>query len=478
MCTWAGVVLLAAVCIDAAPNVQPVGWPELAEGLGPTGQEQLQKQLSAQEIFQRVAPSIFVVEVYDGAGSLLATGSAVAVGPSMVATNKHVVTDADHLVLRRQEQSWTAVVSLVSPSADLCILRADGLQLGTPALVLRGSAALDIGERVYAVGAPRGLELTLSDGLVSGLRRSGDGAVVQITAPISPGSSGGGLFDAFGQLIGITTFSLRGSQNLNFALSVETLVSVLKQQQEDSAKGWVSIGDQASTDADSIDSNLDRFYSLGPNGIVQDSSGVQGWLRRSAPTCQAIRRSRLSSAKAYLAATSLAPEDHKVWAKLGSEYARLAAGTPCQQLERSFSRTASLDDPSWAPKMVEAFTRSVTLRPDDVATYKSFAEAYSSVGQRASAAAVYVKILAKEPKDASTWVRLAAAYRESGNSNSAVQSLQQAESLHSSESIIWQLIGGEYDLLKKRKEAHKAWQEALRLDPSNSVARIHVQLLR
>jgi hypothetical protein len=77
-----------------------------------------------------------------------------------------------------------------------------------------------VGEKVFAIGNPRALEVTLSEGLISGLRGEwADGShVVQTTAPISPGSSGGGLFDAEGRLVGITTFQRRDSQNLNFAL--------------------------------------------------------------------------------------------------------------------------------------------------------------------------------------------------------------------------------------------------------------------
>ena len=79
---------------------------------------------------------------------------------------------------------------------------------------------LKVGSRVYAIGSPRGLEQTISDGLLSGVRRSADGSftALQVTVPISRGSSGGGLFDAQGRLIGITTFTLRDAQNLNFAL--------------------------------------------------------------------------------------------------------------------------------------------------------------------------------------------------------------------------------------------------------------------
>ena len=85
----------------------------------------------------------------------------------------------------------------------------------------RSSSSLAVGERVYAIGAPEGLELTLSEGVISGLRESGGGCVIQTSAAISPGSSVGGLSDTEGRLIGITTFSLKEGQNLNFALPTE-----------------------------------------------------------------------------------------------------------------------------------------------------------------------------------------------------------------------------------------------------------------
>src|SRR5450830_1754760 len=79
------------------------------------------------------------------------------------------------------------------------------------------------GQHVYSLGSPRGLELTFGEGLVSALRpRAGMPLpIIQTTAPISPGSSGGGLFDEFGRVIGITTFFRVESQNLNFAMPVE-----------------------------------------------------------------------------------------------------------------------------------------------------------------------------------------------------------------------------------------------------------------
>jgi len=83
---------------------------------------------------------------------------------------------------------------------------------------------------VYAVGDPQGLETTLSNGIVSGFREYRGNEYIQITAPISPASSGGGLFDTQGRLIGITTMYLKDGQALNFAAPVEWIASIPKIQ--------------------------------------------------------------------------------------------------------------------------------------------------------------------------------------------------------------------------------------------------------
>lgn len=76
-----------------------------------------------------------------------------------------------------------------------------------------------MGEAVYTLGSPVGLELTLSNGIISGRRTEQNRNYVQTTAPISPGSSGGGLFDARGNLVGITTLALVGREHLNQSLN-------------------------------------------------------------------------------------------------------------------------------------------------------------------------------------------------------------------------------------------------------------------
>lgn len=122
------------------------------------------------------------------------------------------------LVLKRDKEQWSAKLQRADPKTDRCILRSEHRKL-SPVAGVRTYDSLEVGERVYTLGSPSGFELTLSDGIISGRRDEEAFHFVQTTAPISPGSSGGGLFDARGNLIGVTTLVLAGRQRLNQALN-------------------------------------------------------------------------------------------------------------------------------------------------------------------------------------------------------------------------------------------------------------------
>lgn len=174
--------------------------------------------LTPAALFQQLAPSVWTVRTQDAAGRALAQGSAVVVGPGRLVTNCHVLRQAKSLSVGRENVSYGASLEYPDTERDLCQIKVANFT--APPVTLAPSEALQTGARVYAIGSPRGLETTISDGLLSGIRRgaSGDVEALQISVPISPGSSGGGLFDEQGRLIGITTSGFRDSQNLNFAL--------------------------------------------------------------------------------------------------------------------------------------------------------------------------------------------------------------------------------------------------------------------
>lgn len=169
-------------------------------------------------LFARLAPSVWTVIATDAQNRNTSQGSAVVTGPGRLVTNCHVLARMTRFQVAKDNVSYGARLEFPDPENDLCQIRVDNFN--APAVELADQDTLRVGARVYAIGTPQGMETTLSDGLLSGLRRSDSGQLlfVQTTAPISPGSSGGGLFDAQGRLIGITTLTRREAQNINLAV--------------------------------------------------------------------------------------------------------------------------------------------------------------------------------------------------------------------------------------------------------------------
>lgn len=200
----------------AAPERAPqVSTPEAVSSLvGVLTTSPKGPPLSSEQIYARASASVVVVTVSDG------QGSGVVVAPEIVLTNCHV-TKQGNIAVNYRKAKYAAVVVAGNEDLDYCILKVAGLPAA--AASMGPLAEVAPGQRVYSLGSPRGFELTFAEGMVSALRPKAGMPlpIIQTTAPISPGSSGGGLFDEFGRLIGITSFFRVESQNLNFAMPVE-----------------------------------------------------------------------------------------------------------------------------------------------------------------------------------------------------------------------------------------------------------------
>jgi S1-C subfamily serine protease len=183
------------------------------------------KALEASDVYRKVQSSVFVLFAASSPEALrrkqrVVQGSAVAVSSRHLLTSCHTLEGRRHLVLAQGERRFPARAVRVDDRSDRCILESTAAYL-EPVKGVRRFSDLTVGEKVYTVGAPSGLERTLGEGIISGLRENKGSRLVQFTAPISRGSSGGGLFDSRGNLIGITTFLLQEAQNLNFAVAAE-----------------------------------------------------------------------------------------------------------------------------------------------------------------------------------------------------------------------------------------------------------------
>jgi len=191
--------------------------------------------LEANEIFKRADPGVVVI-VAEGAkrtDDRLVSG--VLVEPLEIVTVCRGVVDAVKLTVKQGSVQRSAKLRFQDAARDLCQLRLDdAFPSAKPVTNFVLSKELEVGQPVYAIGSPRGLEHTISRGIVSALREMKEevGNLVQTDAAISPGSSGGGLFDSEGRLVGIITFGFKDAQNLNFALPAEWVQEIPKRNRD------------------------------------------------------------------------------------------------------------------------------------------------------------------------------------------------------------------------------------------------------
>ena len=182
------------------------------------------------DVVNKVFPATVLITAEDKNGQPQSLGSGFLIAPNIIATNFHVI-----------ENSYSGYVKFVNKDEiyeiegvvgydsvyDLALIKI-GVNDGTP-LPLK-SSNIDIGQKVFAIGNPLGLEGTISDGIISGLREFDNFSILQISAPISPGNSGGPVVNEFGEVIGVATFTFSEGQNINFAVPVKYLKELLGKQ--------------------------------------------------------------------------------------------------------------------------------------------------------------------------------------------------------------------------------------------------------
>jgi len=288
------------------------------------------------QVYESVKGSVVVVKACDRKGKTTGLGSGVILPSGDIVTNAHVVKTGARYTVGRGKHTVPATLKAVDSEMDLCLLAAPGL-LAKPAR-LGKAASLKVGEPVYAVGAPEGLELSLSEGIVSQLRGNDPYPIIQTTVAISPGSSGGGLFNAKGELVGITTFCLKGGQNLNFAVPVE----------------WVAQVASRPAPVEKAESWLDRAEALDK---AEDWEGLLAWCRSW---------------------TQAEPGNALAWPCLGFAYGQLGRH----------------------PEAIEAYREALRLKPDFAAAWYNLGLAYALSGNRTAALEAVKELRRYDPQKA------------------------------------------------------------------------------
>ncbi len=230
--------------------------------------------LRPQDIAARYGSAVVLLLAVDKSGTPRRLGSGVFVSEDgLLVTNLHVARGLDQVRVRLGsgvDRTTNTVVGYSEPH-DLLILKVGGGP--TPAVTLGDSDGISPGESVVVISNPEGLERSVSTGVVSGVRsRDTLRKIIQFTAPVSPGSSGGAIFNDTGSVIGIVSSQIVDGQNLNFGVPVNDVKPLLSAKGElhlADIRGESSTGPSEATQLEGVWNGVVSNFSHGVSSAIQ-----------------------------------------------------------------------------------------------------------------------------------------------------------------------------------------------------------------
>ena len=368
------------------------------------------------QIFDDVASSIVVVTTRSADGGSLGSGFIVS-DDGIIVTNFHVVASAEGVDVKLKNGKSYPVTGIVDydPIRDICVLKIDARNLNV--MPLGSSDNLIQGQRVLVIGAPMGLEYSVSDGLFSGMRDSFGQEVIQFTAPISPGNSGGPLLNMQGKVIGITTFTNVGGQNLNFAVPINEAKKYILSYPKMSFREFVAGL-----------SGKHSLYNLG---------------------CQLFVAGNTELSLDYLfQAVELDPEFVDAYAALSEVFAALG------MYEQEF----------------QVLEKIIAIDPQNVPAHNNLGFIYGNLGMFNEAIAEFKEVITIKPDEAMAHSNLAAVYSKAGYLDAAIAECKRAVSLDPDYSSGHSNLGWGYFQKGMVDEAIVEIKKAVSLDPNNADA--------
>lgn len=384
------------------------------------------------ELVRRIKPSAVAIETFDAKGQTVSRGSGFFIGPNRVITNRHVIERSTRVEVHLVDGKKFVVkgVLAVDGEGDLALLQVDvprGLAIPLP--IVR--TVPQEGESIVVVGNPFGLEGSVSNGIVSAVREiAGYGKIIQITAPISPGSSGSPVVNMYGQVIGVATLQAAEGQSLNFAVPAERIMQMRVGEAQ-------SVSNLTAESTKSKRAVAERFYSQGVAQLSRDDyERALPYFERAAemdPTyaeawyqagyCYGILGKHNDALRASRQAAKLRPEWAETHINIGaSSYAindfkaavdaykqaiKLDDGNP----ELQYALGLSLGKLNRTDEEILAYRRAIGIKPDHANAMERLGEAYFRQKRWSDAVQIFDQLKAYKP-DAKTYNYLGEAYLE------------------------------------------------------------------
>ncbi len=412
------------------------------------------------ELVRRIKPSAVAIETFDAKGVTLSRGSGFFISNDRIITNRHVIEKSSRVEVHLIDGKKFAArgVLAIDGEGDLALLQVE-VPPGSAAPLPLVQSAPQEGESIVVVGNPFGLEGSVSNGIVSAVREiPGYGKIIQITAPISPGSSGSPVVNMRGQVIGVATLQAAEGQSLNFAVPSQRITQL-------------KIGE------------LQTFSSLNVEAQKNKRAAAQALYSQGLGI---LSRDEYARAAAYFEkAVEIDPAYAESWYQAGFCYGML--GRHAEALKAS--RQAAKLRPEWAETFVNIGASSFAL-----GQYKDAAEAYrqatkldggnadtqyalglslNKLNRSDEEILAYKRAVAIKPDYANAWEQLGAAYFKQKRFSSAIEAFEQLKT-YKPDAKTYNYLGESYLEMGKTPESVEAFNNAVGYNPEFERARYNL----
>jgi len=369
------------------------------------------------DLIKRIEPSVVVVLTYNREDHLVGQGSGFFISRNGdVITNYHVLQEASKAVIKTGDDQIYPVKKVVAEDRGADLIRVSVDMAERTALPLSISTSLpQVGERIVVIGTPLGLEKTVSDGIVAAVREIPDfGKIIQLTAPISPGSSGSPVVNMKGEVVGIATFIILAGQNLNFAISGEN-ISRLTPGDGKAFSEWQEAG------VEEMVSLAEQLYSIGIRFLwIEDYEKAMPY---------------------FLEAIEKNPKYAEAYFQVG--YCNDKLG---HYLEA-----------------IEFYKQSIVLKPDDFDSYNNLCVAYNHLGEHSEAVVSCRKAIQIKPDLAEAYNNLAWSLNKLSRYQEAIEASKQAIRITPDLATAHYNLGNNLSILGNYQEAIESYKEAIRI---------------
>jgi tetratricopeptide (TPR) repeat protein len=408
------------------------------------------------ELVRRIKPSAVAIETFDARGEKLSRGSGFFVGLDRVVTNRHVIEGSYRAEVHLNSGNIFPVrnVLAIDAEGDLALLKVEAPPSLVRPLSLDRTSPQE-GESVVVIGNPFGLEGSVTNGIVSAVRDiPGFGRIIQITAAISPGSSGSPVVNMQGQVIGVATLQITGGQSVNFAIPSDRIAQLDRAAQ---TGPQMSLGELVAATGRNKRARAVEFFRDGLSFLSKDDC------QKALPYFQQATESDNSYAEAW-AQTGFCNE------KLGRHAEAIEASKKAVSLRPSAESYFNIGLANYYLKQYResetAYRQAIKLDPYNAAdAYYALGLTYRDSGQFEEEISAYKHALRLKPDYARAYDRIGQRYLQMKKYGEAIEAFKQLAALRPGDANAQNNLGEAYEAMNRHDDSVEAFRQAIRLKP-------------